>query len=60
MAEMAKRRDALLARPDLSRIKFPVMAINDEFDRPLAKIGCGASSTTSPISSCRARVTSRR
>jgi pimeloyl-ACP methyl ester carboxylesterase len=35
--EMAKRRQALLERLDLSRIKFPVMAINGEFDRPLAK-----------------------
>lgn len=37
MEEMAKRREALLARLDLTRIKFPVMAINGEFDRPLAK-----------------------
>ena len=37
MAEMAKRREALLERLDLSTIKFPVMAINGEFDRPLAK-----------------------
>jgi pimeloyl-ACP methyl ester carboxylesterase len=37
MAEMAKRREALLERLDLSKIKFPVMAINGEFDRPLAK-----------------------
>ena len=37
MAEMAKRREALLARLDLSTIRFPVMAINGEFDRPLAK-----------------------
>jgi len=37
MAEMARRRDALLERLDLSKIKFPVMAINGEFDRPLAK-----------------------
>jgi pimeloyl-ACP methyl ester carboxylesterase len=37
MAEMAKRREALLQRLDLTRIKFPVMAINGEFDRPLAK-----------------------
>jgi pimeloyl-ACP methyl ester carboxylesterase len=35
--EMAKRREALLARLDLSTIKFPVMAINGEFDFPLAK-----------------------
>jgi pimeloyl-ACP methyl ester carboxylesterase len=35
--EMAKRRQALLERLDLSTIKFPVMAINGEFDRPLAK-----------------------
>lgn len=35
--EMAKRRQALLERLDLSKIKFPVMAINGEFDRPLAK-----------------------
>jgi pimeloyl-ACP methyl ester carboxylesterase len=35
--EMAKRREAQLARLDLSKIKFPVMAINGEFDRPLAK-----------------------
>jgi pimeloyl-ACP methyl ester carboxylesterase len=37
MEEMAKRREALLERLDLSTIKFPVMAINGEFDRPLAK-----------------------
>jgi pimeloyl-ACP methyl ester carboxylesterase len=37
MAEMAKRREALLERLDLTTIKFPVMAINGEFDRPLAK-----------------------
>ena len=37
MAEMTKRREALLQRLDLSTIKFPVMAINGEFDRPLAK-----------------------
>jgi pimeloyl-ACP methyl ester carboxylesterase len=36
-AEMAKRREALLARLDLTKIKFPVMTINGEFDRPLAK-----------------------
>ncbi len=35
--EMAKRRQALLERLDLTKIKFPVMAINGEFDRPLAK-----------------------
>jgi pimeloyl-ACP methyl ester carboxylesterase len=35
--EMARRRQALLERLDLSTIKFPVMAINGEFDRPLAK-----------------------
>jgi pimeloyl-ACP methyl ester carboxylesterase len=35
--EMAKRREALLERLDLSQIKFPVMTINGEFDRPLAK-----------------------
>ena len=35
--DMAKRRQALLERLDLSKIKFPVMAINGEFDRPLAK-----------------------
>jgi pimeloyl-ACP methyl ester carboxylesterase len=34
---MAKRREALLARLDLTRIRFPVMAINGEFDFPLAK-----------------------
>jgi pimeloyl-ACP methyl ester carboxylesterase len=34
---MARRRQALLERLDLTRIKFPVMAINGEFDRPLAK-----------------------
>ncbi|HEY1425209.1 MAG TPA: alpha/beta hydrolase [Caulobacteraceae bacterium] len=37
MEEMAKRREALLEKLDLSKIKFPVMAINGEFDRPLAK-----------------------
>lgn len=37
MAEMARRREALLEKLDLSKIKFPVMAINGEFDRPLAK-----------------------
>ena len=37
MEEMAKRREALLDRLDLTKIKFPVMAINGEFDRPLAK-----------------------
>lgn len=37
LADMAKRREALLERLDLSKIKFPVMAINGEFDRPLAK-----------------------
>ncbi len=37
MAEMAKRREALLERLDLATVKFPVMAINGEFDRPLAK-----------------------
>jgi pimeloyl-ACP methyl ester carboxylesterase len=35
--EMAKRREALLARLDLTAIKFPIMTINGEFDRPLAK-----------------------
>jgi pimeloyl-ACP methyl ester carboxylesterase len=35
--EMAKRRQAQLERLDLSKIKFPVMAINGEFDFPLAK-----------------------
>jgi pimeloyl-ACP methyl ester carboxylesterase len=35
--EMAKRRQALLERLDLTKIKFPVMAINGEFDFPLAK-----------------------
>ncbi|HEY1752565.1 MAG TPA: alpha/beta hydrolase [Caulobacteraceae bacterium] len=35
--EMAKRREALLEKLDLTRIKFPVMTINGEFDRPLAK-----------------------
>jgi pimeloyl-ACP methyl ester carboxylesterase len=35
--EMAKRREALLDRLDLAKIKFPVMTINGEFDRPLAK-----------------------
>jgi pimeloyl-ACP methyl ester carboxylesterase len=35
--EMAKRREAQLARLDLAKIRFPVMAINGEFDRPLAK-----------------------
>jgi pimeloyl-ACP methyl ester carboxylesterase len=34
---MVKRREALLARLDLTSIKFPVMAINGEFDAPLAK-----------------------
>ena len=37
MAEMAKRRQAQMDKLDLTRIKFPVMAINGEFDRPLAK-----------------------
>ncbi len=37
MEQMAARRQAMLERLDLSRIKFPVMAINGEFDRPLAK-----------------------
>jgi pimeloyl-ACP methyl ester carboxylesterase len=37
VAEMAARREALLAKLDLTQIKFPVMAINGEFDRPLAK-----------------------
>jgi pimeloyl-ACP methyl ester carboxylesterase len=35
--EMARRRQVLLERLDLTRIKFPIMAINGEFDRPLAK-----------------------
>ena len=35
--EMAKRRQAQMDKLDLSKIKFPVMAINGEFDRPLAK-----------------------
>ena len=35
--EMIKRREALLARLDLGKIKFPVMAINGEFDAPMAK-----------------------
>jgi pimeloyl-ACP methyl ester carboxylesterase len=35
--DMARRRQVLLERLDLSRIRFPVMAINGEFDRPLAK-----------------------
>ena len=37
MEEMARRREALLEKLDLSKIRFPVMAINGEFDRPLAK-----------------------
>ncbi|HEY3799478.1 MAG TPA: alpha/beta hydrolase [Caulobacteraceae bacterium] len=36
-AEMAKRREALLAKLDVTKVKFPIMAINGEFDRPLAK-----------------------
>jgi pimeloyl-ACP methyl ester carboxylesterase len=35
--DMIKRREALLARLDLAKIKFPVMAINGEFDAPMAK-----------------------
>jgi pimeloyl-ACP methyl ester carboxylesterase len=37
MAEMARRREAMLERLDLTKVKFPVMTINGEFDRPLAK-----------------------
>ena len=37
MDEMTRRREALLERLDLTRIKFPIMAVNGEFDRPLAK-----------------------
>ena len=37
MAEMPKQREALLERLDLTKIRFPVMAINGEFERPLAK-----------------------
>ena len=37
MAEMQRRHDAQFAGLDLSTIKFPVMAINGEFDRPLAR-----------------------
>jgi pimeloyl-ACP methyl ester carboxylesterase len=36
-AEMTSRREALLERLDLTRVKLPIMAINGEFDRPLAK-----------------------
>lgn len=36
-AEMAKRRQAQMDALDLSKIKFPVMAINGEFDRPIGK-----------------------
>ncbi|HLI66461.1 MAG TPA: alpha/beta hydrolase [Caulobacteraceae bacterium] len=37
MEAMAKRREALLESLDLTKIKFPIMTINGEFDRPLAK-----------------------
>ena len=33
----AAERDALLSALDLKQIKFPVMAINGEYDRPIAK-----------------------
>jgi pimeloyl-ACP methyl ester carboxylesterase len=35
--ERAAAREAMLAQLDLTKIKFPVMAINGEFDRPIAK-----------------------
>jgi pimeloyl-ACP methyl ester carboxylesterase len=37
MQEIFRKREEQLAKFDLSRIDFPMMAINGEFDRPLAK-----------------------
>lgn len=37
MEEMARRRDAQLAALDLSKVDFPVLAVNGDYDRPYAK-----------------------
>jgi pimeloyl-ACP methyl ester carboxylesterase len=37
MQERVRERQAMMDKLDLTKIKFPVMAVNGEFDRPIAK-----------------------
>jgi len=37
MAEMQKRREAQMEAIDLKKVKFPVLAVNGEYDRPYGK-----------------------